>query len=367
MEGLSLNDLDFSADGFEPFVNDQEEDKSKEDLKTTKEKNLSDEDLDDDKSKDKPQESVAKDKDSDQVQAGKTASKEEGSDSSSPKLNETEQLYSELATQFKAKGVLPGLENVADIKSMDDLNAAIEKEMLSRLDSKTKAIDEAIRAGVSPDLVSEKMDVVTRLKGISEDFLSSDDNAEFRLTAISQDFMSKGYSKERADIMAQRSVDSGTDVEDAKYALKAIIEAEEKSVGDLIKDAKAKETKSITDVREYLDKNDEVIAGIKLNAAQKDEIYSQITTDLGNKENAFMMAQKKDPTGSRIKLETLFYLTKGLTDFSILSAGKTTEVSSKIENLLRGASFNEEGRVNTDSKDTNSSFTLADLKDLQIE
>ena len=72
------------------------------------------------------QESVATGKDDNQVQAGKTADGNEGSDSSSPKLNETEQLYSNLAAQFKAKGVLPELDDVTSIKSLEDLNNAIQ-------------------------------------------------------------------------------------------------------------------------------------------------------------------------------------------------------------------------------------------------
>ena len=63
---------------------------------------------------------------------------------------------------------------------------------------------------------------------------------------------------------------------------------------------------------------------------------NQITTDLGNKENAFMQAQKADPIGSRIKLEALFFLTKGLSDFSLFGEQKTqTKIANNIENLLR--------------------------------
>jgi hypothetical protein len=78
-------------------------------------------------------------------------------------------------------------------------------------------------------------------------------------------------------------------------------------------------------------------------------------------------AQKADPIGSRIKLETLFFLTKGLTDFSIFGNKAETKISNNIENLLRGANFTEAGSVDTSSQDNNSNFKLSDLKDFDIE
>ena len=86
-----------------------------------------------------------------------------------------------------------------------------------------------------------------------------------------------------------------------------------------------------------------------------------------NRDNAFMKAQKADPVGSRIKLEALFFLTKGLTDFSVFGNATETTVSNNIENLLRGAKFTEDGKVNTSVKDTQSSFALSSLEGFEIE
>ena len=81
-----------------------------------------------------------------------------------------------------------------------------------------------------------------------------------------------------------------------------------------------------------------------------------------------MQAQKADPIGSRIKLEALFFLTKGLSDFSLFGEQKTqTKITNNIENLLRGAKFTEEGKIDTNVSDNNSNFKLSDLKDLEIE
>ena len=200
-------------------------------------------------------ESVAKDKENTQVQAGKTAKADEGSDSSSPKLNETEQLYSNLATKFKAEGVLPGLEDTSSIKSLKDLEDAMKTEIESRFDSRSKAIEDAMNAGLPAGEIAEQMEVIEKLEKIDDRYLSDDNNLEFRRTAIVQDFLSKGYGKERADTMAQRSIDAGTDIDDAKFALASIISSEKKTLETSIQAAKDKETKSITDLKEYIGKN----------------------------------------------------------------------------------------------------------------
>lgn len=373
MEGLNLADLAEVGEGFELFsddseiTNDQAAKTKSPAADTTTKKPLSEEQSAGSEKDTVVPESVAKDKENTQVQAGETAKAEKDSNSSSPKLNETEQLYSNLATKFKAEGVLPGLEDTSSIKSMKDLEEAMKREIESRFDNRTKTIENAMKAGLPANEIAEQMSTIEKLEKINDDYIANDDNLEFRRTAIAQDFLSKGYGKERAEVLAQRSIDAGTDVEDAKFALKNIIETEKTSLQSTIDKAKAVETKNITDVKDYIGKNKEIIPGVPLTDAQGEELYKQITTDLGNKENAFIQAQKKDPVGSRVKLEAMFYLTKGLTDFSVFKNAKESEISNNIENLLRGTSFTQSGKVDTEVNDDNSNFTLKDLKDLSIE
>lgn len=314
------------------------------------------------------QESVAdQSKEKNQVQAGKTADGKEGSDSSSPKLNETEQLYSNLAAEFKAKGVLPELEDITAIRSLDDLNAAIKKQVDSQLTDRQRQIEEAKNVGAPVTEVAQKVQTIDKLKAVTPEFIKDDKNVEFRRTAIAQDFIDKGYGEDRAKALAQRSIDAGTDIEDAEFAVNSIIKSEESSLQKIIDDAKQKEKDSLTDIKSYIATTPEVLPGIVLNDSQKDELYNQITTDLGNKENAFMRHQKADPVGSRIKLEAFFFLTKGLTDFSVFGQRTESKITNNIENLLRGANFTEEGKIDTNVPDDNSNFKLADLKDFEIE
>jgi hypothetical protein len=376
MEGLNLEDLNFESvqlfdeSGAAEIVEEEVKDEtaiSSSDENQGKEADDKENTIGDDQDDKSGQESVANKKEDNQVQTGETSEKDKGSNSSSPKLNETEQLYSNLAAQFKSEGVLPGLENIEDIKDLTALNEAIRKEVESRFDDEQKRIKEAVKVGAEPTEVSEKLSTISKLESVTPEFLSDEKNLNFRMQAIAQDFIDKGYNPERAQTLAQRSVDAGTDIEDAEFAVKNIIAHEKESLDNIIETAKAKEAKSLGDIKDYIDKTPEVLPGIQLTDSQKDELYKGITTDVGNKDNAFVAYQKSDPVGSRIKLEAFFYLTKGLKDFSVFTNKAETKISNSIENLLRGANFTETGAINTDVPDENSTFKLSDLKDLEIE
>ena len=258
-------------------------------------------------------------------------------------------------------------KELESIKSLDDINAAVKKQIEFGLTEQQRLIKEAQEVGAPIKEVVMKVQTVDKLKAIQPEFIKDAKNLEFRRTAIIQDFISKGYNKERATALAQRSIDAGTDVEDANFAIKAIIEHEEKQISKLVDDAKNEEKNRLNDLKSYISSTKEVVPGIELTDSQKDELYNQITTDIGNKDNAFMQAQKKDPIGSRVKLEAIFFLTKGLTDFSVFGQKSETKISKSIENLLRGAKFTEEGTIQTSIDDRESNFKLSDLKDLEIE
>ena len=380
MEGLNLEDLNFDTDNLQLFNDDGDLEEAinlkgdgdtppAEDgqAATTKEGDENNTITNGDDAATAGQESVATGKDDNQVQAGKTADGKEGSDSSSPKLNETEQLYSNLAAQFKAKGVLPELDDVTKIKSLEDLNNAIQGRIDNGLSARQKAIEDAQKVGAPIGEVATKVETIDKLKGVTPEFIANDNSADFRRTAIVQDFLLKGYSPERANEMTQRSIDAGTDIADAEFAVASIIKSEESSLNAIIDGAKKEEQGKLDDVKKYIANTQEVVPGVALTDSQKDELYSRITTDLGDRDNAFMRAQKADPVGSRIRIEAVAYLTKDFTDFSIFGAKSESKITNNIENLIRGANFTDGGAVETEMRDNQSNFKLSDLADFEIE
>lgn len=311
-------------------------------------------------------ESVANEDKGNQGQADE-AKDEKGGNSSSPKLNDSEQLYSTLATHLINKGALSDLDP-KEIKTVEDLNAAIQKEAENRLDAKQKLIDEALSVGAPAAPIAEISEIIEKLENVTEEKLSDEANDSLRLNLIAQDFVNKGYDAARAATLAQRSIDSGTGVEDAKFALAGIIDHEKNRRQGIIDKAKDDEKESLNQIKDTLADEKNALGGIKLDTAQQQEVFKQMTTGIaGTRETAFIKYQKENPIESRVKLETVFYLTKGLTDFSIFGVNAKTEASKDLETLLRGASFTEDGKIETEVKDPNANFSVKDFKDLEID
>lgn len=311
----------------------------------------------------KTPESVANEGKDNQGQAGKATDAKEGSNSSSPNPNDSEQLYSKLAAQFVQEGVLPDLDP-NEVKSLADINNALTAQAEKRLTDQQAVINEAIKAGAPVNEVAEAYQVVEQLKAFTDEDITSETGGALRKNLIAQDFVNKGYEADRAQLMAQRSIDAGTGVEDAKFALAAIIKSEEGRYKGLIQSSKDAEVKILTDIKDTLQKQGEVLPGIKLTTEQGNEIYTAMTTDVGGGHNAFIQAQRADKVGMRVKTEAIFHLTKGYTDFSIFGVAASTETAGEIENLLRGTNFTADGKVITDSKDNQSTFTLKDVENL---
>lgn len=365
MEGLNLGDLQFdtSDDIFNPGEISDEVVLDTEDKvvipEPEKEITSSEES--------KTPESVATKEDNNNQVIDETAKGIEKDSNSSSPPNDTEQLYSSLAAEFKAKGVLSNLDLEKDkISSMEDINKALEKEIESRLSEKQKQLEAAIKSGAPANEVSSQMESIEKLESITEDFLADNNNEDLRRNVIAQDFINRGYNQDKALAMAQRSIDSGEDLDDAIAALEEIVKLEKGKLEEIVGKVKKQEEDGLRDVKKFIQDQDEIIPGIKLTTTQKEALFNQVTTDLGEKDNAFIKAQKENPLEMRMKLEAMFFLTKGLTDFSIFGAAKESKITKGIEDLLRGAKFTESGQINTDVKDNLSSFTVKDMDGYQF-
>ena len=370
MEGLTLADLNLSDDSTDGVFDAFEASKKKAGAPTSQQDvQIEDPTIKKTTVSEEPKtpESVATGKDN-QGQDGKTAT-DTSSNSSSPQKVDNSKLLTSFAAALKSKGVLPSLDLEKNkIESLEDINKAIQAELDGRLDSKQKAISEAMKLGLNVNKTAQQLETIEKLKEIPEEFIIKEDNAGFRLQVIAQDFKNKGYSDERANAMAQRALDAGADTEDAKLALQEIIKFEESAYNKSIKDAQDKEVKELDDIKALINQDSEILPSVKLSPDQQEQLYQQMTTDLGNKENAFIKAQKEDPIGSRVKLEALYMLTDGLKDFSMFGKKQVAAANNSFEDLLRGSSFAENGDAggNADSNETQFG-SLSDLQGMSFD
>lgn len=119
----------------------------------------------------------------------------------------------------------------------------MEAQLKAQLDERQKRIDEALQVGIEPDEVRKYEGTISYLNTITEDAIidESAEGEKLRKQLIFQDFLNRGFSKERAQRETQKSISSGSDVEDAKEALASNKEYFKQEYDNIIAEAREAE------------------------------------------------------------------------------------------------------------------------------
>ena len=154
-----------------------------------------------------------------EIQEDKKESTTSVSSSDSPNKN----LYSSFATALKEEGVFPDLldEDASEISDAESFVKVVKKQIQAQLTERQRRIDEALNAEIEPTEIKKYENVLNYLDSIQDSHLSdeSEQGENLRKQLIFQDYVNNGFSKEKAEKMVKRSLDAGTDIEDAKEAL----------------------------------------------------------------------------------------------------------------------------------------------------
>lgn len=203
-------------------------------------------------------------------------------DGTSPK-----NFYSSIAKALKEEGIFPDLdeESYSKIKEPEDFRDLIEQQIKAGLDERQKRIDEALNVGIEPTEIKKYENTLYFLDNIKEESISDEgDNGEkLRKDLIYQDFINRGYSKERATREVQKSFNAGTDIEDAKEALKSNMDYFKDKYNELINDAKLEAAEEEKERKEKAEKlktsilNDkEVFGDLYVDKSTRQKIYDNI-------------------------------------------------------------------------------------------
>lgn len=294
------------------------------------------------------------------------------SDSTSPGDDENlSQLYSSLATHFKKEGVLPSLENESEIKSVKDMQKAIQTEINNAKSESQKVFDEAMKEGVPKDSIIAYEKQRQQLDSLTDDVLEADDEraTNLRFNIIAQDFLNKGFSKEEAAKQAKRSVDLGEDLSDSKLALTRLKDFNEQGFEKAKVESKQKVETEQNEIKKFIDSTDEILKGVKLTKNVRDKLYNQMVNVISSENdkplNEYAKSYKEDPVRFQVMQNYMYMITKGYSDFSKINSVATSAVSKGIDDILKntGTSFLENGSLGQ-SRDTNSSFSIGDDFDI---
>lgn len=285
-----------------------------------------------------------------------------------PESSSTSQnnFYSSIAKAFKEEGIFPDLDNesFSDIKSPEDFRDLIEQQIKAGLDEKQKRIDEALSIGIEPSEINKYENTISYLDSINDEQLKqeSSDGENLRKQLIFQDFINRGYSKERAEKEVQKSLNAGSDIEDALDALNSNKEFFKEQYDNIINKHKEQEEIEAQNRREQAnrikksimeDKN--IFGDISIDRNVRQKIYDNITKpvykdpDTGDVYTAIQKYEMDNKEDFIKNLGIIFTLTDGFKNLDGLVKNKVRKEVKKglreLENVINNTSRTSDGTL----------------------
>lgn len=354
MEGLELN-LDnildenainlFESDETQEQTSPEEQQEDKTDKQTTE--------IDPNSLFEEPSESVG--------------SESEGEENTLPnKGNSTSpdnDFFSSIAEAFMNEGILPNLneESVKNIKSAKDFRDVIEDYLKSELDEQQQRVKEALDNNVEVSAIKQYEDVLGYLNNISENLLRDEgtQGEDLRKRLIYQDYINRGFSAQRAEKEVNRSLSSGTDIDDAIDALNGCKAFYQKNYNSVIEEAKQKKAQEEEDLIARSNKIKDAITNPKnkvfgefdIDSKTRQQIYDNISKPVyrdpqtGEVFTAVQKYEMDNRDDFLIKVGMLYTLTDGFKSLDKL-------IGKEVKKGLKRGLKDLEGRINNTSRDS---------------
>lgn len=282
-------------------------------------------------------------------------------DGTSPK-----NFYSSIAKALKEEGIFPDLDDdgLSKVKEPEDFRDLIDQQIKAGLDERQKRIDEALNAGVESTEIRKYENTMSFLDSIKEENISDegDKGEKLRKDLIYQDFINRGYSKERAAREVQKSFNAGTDIDDAKEALKSNIDFFRDKYDELVNDAKSEAEQEEKERKEQAEKlkssilNDkEVFGDLSVDKSTRQKIYDNIAKpvykdpETGEYFTAIQKYEMENRTDFLKNIGLLFTLTDGFKNLDGLVKGKVKKEVKKglreLEHTLNNTARTSDGNL----------------------
>lgn len=282
-------------------------------------------------------------------------------DGTSPK-----NFYSSIAKALREEGIFPDLddEGLSKVKDPEDFRDLIDQQIKAGLDERQRRIDEALNAGVEPTEIRKYENTMNFLGSIKEENISDEDDKgeKLRKDLIYQDFINRGYSKERAAREVQKSFNAGTDIDDAKEALKSNIDFFKDKYDELVNEAKSEAEQEEKERKEQAEKlkssilNDKDVFGdLSIDKSTRQKIYDNIAKpvykdpETGEYFTAIQKYEMENRTDFLKNIGLLFTLTDGFKNLDGLVKGKVKKEVKKglreLEHTLNNTARTSDGNL----------------------
>ena len=305
---------------------------------------------------------------------------DEDSDGTSP-----DNFYSSIANALAVDGIFPNLDEEVVKKAVDaeTFSELIEAEITARLDEKQQRVAKALENGVEPTDIKKYEGTLNYINSITDANIAeeSEKGEQLRYNLIYQDFLNKGMTPEKAKKYTDRTVDAGTDVEDAKEALTSNKEFFTNAYNKLLQDAqqqadeeKAAKVKQAKELETSLLKDKQLMGDLELDNNVRKKAFEAISKPVYRDPETgdYMTALQKYESEHRADFlkytGLIFTMTNGFKDFDSFVKGKVKKEMKKglrdLEQTLNNTRRTSGGSLKmvTSQKDDPESFLSKGMK-----
>lgn len=392
MEALSFDNI-LGEQEIDTLFTDPEDNDVQEEHKETEEEEVDTSDSDDKKQKEKDNttevvdpEDLFEDKAPESVGSGKdNEGKEDTAPDNDADGTSPNNFYSSIANACAVDGIFPNLDDETIKKAVDaeSFSNLIEAEINARFDEKQKRISQALENGVEPTDIKNYEATLNYINTITDAAIAeeSEKGEKLRYSLIYQDFINKGMTPDKAKKFADRTIDAGTDVEDAKEALlsnkefftgaynKMLQEAQQKA-----DEEKAEREKNAKELEKALMKDKQLFGDMEISNDIRRKAFDSISKPVYKDPETgdYMTAIQKYESEHRAEFlkytGLIFAMTNGFKDFDSFAKGKVKKEVKKglreLEQTLNNTRRNNDGslRMVTNQKDDPNSFISKGMK-----
>ncbi|MBQ9391953.1 MAG: hypothetical protein IJU02_07160 [Lachnospiraceae bacterium] len=272
-------------------------------------------------------------------------------------------FFSSIAEAFAEEGIFPDLDDktIKSIKNAEDFRKVVNDYIQSELDEQQKRIKEALDDGVQPSAIKQYEGILNYLDSIKEEDITaeSEQAEEIRKRIIFQDFINRGFDQARAEKEVNKSIQNGTDIEDAKDALKGCRTFYKNSYNDLLSQAKKDREEAEADLKKraeqmrdsMLDSKNGYFDDLEIDKNTRLKAYDAIMKpvyrdkDSGETLTAIQKYEREHKEEFLAKIGLLFTLTEGFKSIDKL-------VDKKAKKAIQKGFKDLEGRINSTARDS---------------
>lgn len=392
MEALSFDNI-LGEQEIETLFTDPEDNDVQEEHKETEEEEVETPDSDPKKQKEKDNttedvdpENLFEDKAPGSVGSGKdNEGKEDTAPDNDADGTSPNNFYSSIANACAVDGIFPNLDDETIKKAVDaeSFSNLIEAEINARFDEKQKRISQALENGVEPTDIKKYESTLNYINTITDAAIAeeSEKGEQLRYNLIYQDFINKGMTPDKAKKFADRTVDAGTDVEDAKEALLSNKEFFSNAYNKMLQDAqqkadeeKAEREKNAKELEKSLMKDKQLFGDMEISNDIRKKAFDSVSKPVYKDPETgdYMTAIQKYESEHRAEFlkytGLIFAMTNGFKDFDSFAKGKVKKEVKKglreLEQTLNNTRRNNDGslRMVTNQKDDPNSFISKGMK-----